>query len=862
MAAALNLSLSKYKWQYKDNAAGPDDWLDCVSFPTVIHHELEAAGKIADPFVGENERHIQWVGKKDWCFRTSFPTPADIYNHPNAVLAFDGLDTIATVKLNGVEILKCDNMFIPYRVDVKSLLMPDGADNELHILFESAWRVGRERQEKYGKERSAIRDSGRVQVRKAQYHWGWDWGPQEVTAGPYKDIRLELFDTRVSDLHASSTLSEKLEKAFVSVEFEVEGSGGYDEIEVQLNRPAGSSTTVLEIKKIDAIDTKAQTYKVDFEVADPQLWWPYRYGQQPLYRVTARLQKQGVLIYERSIRFGIREIKLIRRPLKDAPGESFFFQINRRPIYVCGTNWVPAHNQTPKVTRDRYAKWVDLALRNNNDMIRVWGGGYYEDDEFYNLCDRKGVLLWQDLMTACGSYPTHPEFLESVKVEAEAQVKRLRNHPSIALWCGNNEDVMIGEGLGLKFDSNNVTGPWDDTDFPHLIIYLKIWDGIVRKLTPDIAYWPSSPFSFGGKMANDPSTGDIHQWDVWHNKELPYQHFPKIGGRFVSEFGLHGFPDMRTIKVFAPDAKDRYPTSKIMDCHNKSGGAEYKLGKYLWMNFRLPNSMESFVYLSQLMQAEALDYAILHWRRDWKGEGKELNSGALIWQLNDSNPTTSWALVDYYFRPKAAFYSSTRAFSATIIGIARDPVLHFIDNDNPHETDIPTFQIWGSNLSLEEQQVEVRLRMYDIAYRQEIDLGAAAKATYTLKPNQSTEFTMVKCPPAVKETSYIILSASMHSADTGAEIARKVSWPEPYRYLDLPRETEVEIKVDGDWVLLKCGQYPAKGVMVYVDEKSGEEPEWSDNLWDMMPGEMITVEARGLNGREVKVKHLANIYDI
>ncbi len=342
---------------------------------------------------------------------------------------------------------------------------------------------------------------------------------------------------------------------------------------------------------------------------------------------------------------------------------------------------------------------------------------------------------------------------------------------------------------------------------------------------------------------------------VWHGKQRPYQEYSQLGGRFVSEFGMHGFPDMRTVEVFAPGQKDLYPNSKMMDRHNKSRGAEYKMGLYLWQNFRMPTSMEAFVYLSQLLQAEALDHALVPWRREWKGVGHELNAGSIIWQLNDSNPTTSWALVDYYFRPKPAFFTTTRAFAPVSVGIARTPVWHFIDENNKHETDIPTFEVWGSSFKAEKLEVELHLKMYDIAYKKEVELGAQAKSKFTLEANQSTELTKFKSPEAVKEDSYVILSATLFSG--GKQIARKVSWPEPYRYLDLPEDSGVAIQAEGDHVKLTCGKYPVKGLMAYVHHRDGEDAEWEDNMWDLMPRDVVEIEAKGLESRKVHVRHLA-----
>ena len=495
------------------------------------------------------------------------------------------------------------------------------------------------------------------------------------------------------------------------------------------------------------------------------------------------------------------------------------------------------------------------------DLSNAACTGIFEGDAFYEACDQQGILIWHDFMTACGVYPVQDWMLKSVEAEVRAQVIRLRNHPSIAIWCGNNEDFMVADYAGVNYDVGDLKGPWDKTELPQREWYMRIWPAVCKELTPQTPYWPSSPF--GGPHANHTDYGDLHQWDVWHHLQLPYQQYPRLGGRFVSEFGMHGFPHLRTVCAFAPDPATRYPNSRIMDTHNKSKGAENKMGRYLWENFRLPSSMRGFIYLSQLMQSEALDYALIHWRRGWKGDGHELCAGTLVWQLNDSNPTTSWALIDHGFRPKPAFYTVRRAFARLAVGISRAPVWHFRgDVNDPHASEIPRYELWGSNFGDGAVEVELRLRMYDIAHRREIDLPANdATSTFTLGANISTELRHLTCPPTVTESSYIILCASLHSSSTGVELCRKVSWPEPYRYLSLPQPEapgdDVTVAMQGEEAELRCGIYPLKGVLAYVDMEDGEDAEWADNMWDLMPGDVVRTKARGLAGRSVKVRHLA-----
>ncbi|KAH8820761.1 beta-mannosidase-like protein [Xylogone sp. PMI_703] len=852
------LSLSSFQWWYREESSSEQNWTPCKTFPTVIHYELEQAGMISDPFVGLNEKDSQWVGLKDWSFRTSFPTPDDVSSYASAVLAFEGLDTIAQVQLNGHTILESDNAFTAYTANVREYLRPGGQTNELYIIFTSNARVAKDREAKYGKLESSMRDSSRVWMRKPQFHWGWDWGPIEITCGPHRDISLQLYSVKIDDVHVKTKIDYANSNSTISVSASLVGVAEATKVQVVVCSPTG------EVCGFSTVEFPAgsNTTNTNFVVKNPQLWWPANHGDQPLYKAVVTLTSQGDRVDERSLSFGIREIKVIQRPLQSSPGTTFFFEINKRPIYIVGTNWVPAHNQRPVVTAEKYRKWVLAAKANNNNMIRIWGGGYFEGDEFYDYCDQEGILIWHDLMTACGVYPTEKFFTDSTVTEVRYQVKRLRNHPCIAIWCGNNEDFMMADRRGDNYDLSDTTGPWEDTPLPHRLLYMKLWPDIISELAPDTFYWPSSPWGLHGREANDPTVGDLHQWNVWHGCQEHYQQYPKLGGRFVSEFGMHGFPDIRTVRVFVPDESEVFPNSRLVDSHNKSKGAEQKQGHYLWANFKAAQTMQGWIYLSQLMQAEALDYAIIHWRRDWKGEGSEENAGTLIWQLNDSNPTVSWALLDYYFRPKAAFFTTKRAFAPINVGISRDPVWHHLDDQKPRNTDIPTFQIWASNISIQPREVELRIRMFDIIHGQEIYLPEnISSSKYTIAANKATEMLQFRAPAAVQEDSRVVITAQLFNARDGTVIARKDSWPEPFRYIQnrLPRGEAGSpcVIADGERVTIQCGNFPVKGLLAFVGEEGGEDAEWSDNMFDLFPGDRVQVIAKGLAARKVQLRHLA-----
>ena len=673
-----------------------------------------------------------------------------------------------------------------------------------------------------------------------------------VTCGPYKDIRLEAFTSKIQNIYAQIQVADDLGSAEVKITAEIDNPTDSSQLICRLH----DSTSSLSQEQTVQLSPYQTSLTVSLKVTDPELWWPVGNGAQPLYTADLQLKHDHDTSDSKSTRFGIRRVELVQKSLKE--GKSFFFRINNKPIFCVGTNWVPSHSLPPCVTPELYKRWLDLALENNNNMIRVWGGGVYEDDAFYDYCDEKGIMLWHDFMFACGLYPTTPSFHSSVSQEISSQVKRLRNHPSITLWCGDNEHFMM-----LDRQPNTSYDPEQTKDFevfPERILYFKTIPEVVTNLSPDIPYWPSSPW--GGKVANGPQAGDVHQWNVWHGQQLHYQNYPGLGGKFVSEYGMHGFPDLRTVKYFAPDPSTRYPNSKVMDCHNKSNGAESKMGKYLSANFRINwYSMKDYIYLSQLMQSEALSYANRAWRRLWKGPGQEECSGILIWQLNDIYPVTSWSLADSFFRKKPAFFTVKRDFAPIMVGISRTPTWHFVDENKRHEhtTDIPTYEVYASNLLDAPQEVVLKLRMYDWSTHTEITLDShLSTSTHTLKPNQSTELLTLDAHSlsTVTESSYLLLGATLHSASSNTELSRHISWPEPYRYLLPAYNTSASTKVSTDSVEITCGAYPIKGLLAYVDDEDGEEADWAENMYDLMPGESVKLGVKGLDGRRVKTRWL------
>ncbi|EAA35570.1 glycoside hydrolase family 2 protein [Neurospora crassa] len=835
-------------WRFKQADKEHSKFLPVAQFPTNVHLDLLHHGLIPDPFIGKNELDVQWVGEAQWTYKTTFKG-ASVPENGKAVLAFDGLDTFATVKLNGSTILEADNMFIPERVEVTSLLKED--DNELVIDFDSAYLRGWKLVEKYPDHKWGCwnGDNSRLAVRKAQYHWGWDWGPTLLTCGPWRPINLEIFESRLADLNIQSTVPEDLKSADIEVTAEVEGKADKVRFDISLDGTQVASETV-QVSSGKATGS--------FTLENPSLWYPIRYGKQPLYQVKATLVSGDSEEDEVEKRVGLRRAELIQRPLKGQPGKSFFFQVNNIPLYCGGSDWIPADNFIPRITKERYHDWIKLVADGNQFMIRVWGGGIYEEQAFYDACDELGILVWQDFMFGCGNYPAWPALLESIKREAYENVKLLRHHPSIVIWAGNNEDYQYQESVNLtyKYEDKNADN-WLKTDFPARYIYEKILPNVCSELIPSTYYHPGSPWG-DGVDTHDPTVGDIHQWNVWHGTQEKWQNFDKLGGRFVSEFGMQAFPNVKTIDAYLPLGKsdpDRYPQSSTVDFHNKADGHERRIALYLVENMRYgPDPLEQFVYATQLMQGECLASAYRLWKRQWKGPGREYCGGALVWQINDCWPVTSWSIADYYLRPKMAYFTVKREMAPVSIGITRTEHRHPRDRYTRVNVDVSTkVEVWASNLTLEDLEVDCLVKAWDVETGEQT-FNEMVVERVTLPENRSTEIDAREVPIIAgggkNQEKRTVVAAYLFDRD-GKQIARYVNWPEPLKYLHLqkPKELKVVLSEDGTAVEISA-EVPIKGLVVETEDDSVV---FEDNLVDIVPNEVVRIGVKGAT-KETKLE--------
>jgi beta-mannosidase len=800
-----------------DDFAAAEGWLP-ASAPGVVQLDLMAAGRLPDPFYGLNENEVQWVGERDWLYRCAFEVSAAALGQSQLDLCFDGLDTYATVWLNGQQILVSDNMFVPQRVPVKDRLR--AGRNELRLLFESALRRGQAIEAQLGKLPCWNGDASRLYVRKAQYHYGWDWGPTLMTAGPWRGMRLEAYSARIAELHAPSELSDDLESATVRVAVNIAGEAGGATVKLELLDPQGQRVAAATAPLAGAAGAIGARADHQFLFGSPQLWWPNGYGPQALYTLVASLERAGQVLDRAEQRLGLRRLRLVQEPLLDEPGTTFLFEVNHTPIFGGGANWIPADSFTPRLTRQRYGQLLRLAAEAHMTMLRVWGGGIYEDDAFYDWCDELGLLVWQDFMFACGLYPAHEAFAESVRQEAQANVRRLRHHPSLALWCGNNEDYQLANSIRAYDVTFN--GDQRASKFPARYLYEQVLPEVCAALDPARPYWRGSPY--GGLDANSRIEGDRHTWDVWHGVVAPYHEYPNYSGRFVSEFGMLSFPALRTLESFTPP-DERYAQSRTVEHHNKASGGVRRVATYISENIRNPVGLEAHIYATQFIQAEALASAYRGWRRRWGGPGRYAVAGALVWQLEDCWPVSSWAIVDSALRLKPAYYVVRRALAPLVLGLA------------PVEGGAA---MWAVNGHRTEVSAQLELNAWTLAGE---PAGSESRAL-NLLPNTATELGAFALQPGQP----LVLGARLR---LGSQVvARAALWPEPFKYLSLA-DPQIEITRAGDQLHLTAAR-PAKGVWL----EGGDIVAWSGNFLDLLPGDEVIVTAAGLGEAAPRLRWL------
>lgn len=626
-------------WRMRE--ADSETW-HSAHVPGSVYADLMADGTMPDPFWRENEPDAFERMKKDYVYQRTFTVPEAQLAHAHVELVCEGLDTLAHVSLNGREIAFADNMHITWVWDVKEQLHT--GENTLEIRFDSPILYCAKKAEEAPGWESSDATPGFRHLRKAHCMFGWDWGPRLPDAGIWRPIFLRTWDT--ARLENALMLQAHHDGVVdVTIRPEIAGESAWS---AEITAPDGEVIIIPETTAAEQVIT----------IEHPQLWWPNGLGKQPLYRVTVRLATGDTRVW----RIGLRTMTVSRE--KDEWGEEFCHVVNGMKVFAMGADYIPEDNILARVTPERTRRLLEDCKAANFNAIRVWGGGYYPDDAFYDICDELGLMVWQDLMYACAFYDLTPDFERSIRVETQQNVARLRHHASLALICGNNEMEMFMVGANSAL-INHRTWEFVPTYPHHITDYVKMFEyilpAIVKETAPQTYWWPASPSSGGNFDApNDENRGDNHYWDVWHG-EKPFTEYRKFFFRYASEFGFQSFPCLKSVEQFTlPD--DRNIFSRVMERHQRNQAANGKILSYLSQTFRYPNSFDDLLYASQLMQAEAIRYGVEHWRRN---RGRCM--GAIIWQLNDIWPVASWASIDYYGRWKALHYAAKRFFAPVMI---------------------------------------------------------------------------------------------------------------------------------------------------------------------------------------------------
>ena len=771
-----NLSQEINNWEFEHKNRWYEAEVPGNNFSDLLQH-----GLISDPFYGTNEDSVQWIAKENWIYRSKFSVLGNTLTKNNQILVFKGLDTYAKVYLNDSLLLVADNIFRKWEVDVKGILKKE---NTLLVTFDAVSKIEKEKQTNL---RYSLPGGDRVFTRKAGFHYGWDWGAKITPSGIWRKVELKSWDAcTINDIYVTQdNLTDSLANLTVSIEIE------------------SSTAKTITIKVYDNIlkDYKLtkgyNNISLNIQILSPELWWPNSYGKQKLYDMPVSISDKNGVLDKETKKIGLRKVELITE--QDSLGESFYFKINNRPIFMKGANYIPQDNLQNRVTKNHYRNLLNDVKATNMNMLRVWGGGIYEEDIFYELCDSLGILVWQDFMFACAMYPSDSLFLGNVKQEAIDNVKRLRHHPSIALWCGNNENSEGWKRWGWQNE-------YDEKQKNEISEgYKKIFQEILPTIVSEnsqTTYWESSP-KFGRGDPKHQFEGDAHYWGVWHDAE-PFENFKKKVPRFMSEFGFQSFPEASTIATFS-DSADWTLTSDVMKSHQKHPRGNSLITEYMAREFTVPKDFKKFIYASQVLQAEGMRIGLEAHRRS-----QPYCMGTLYWQLNDCWPVASWSSRDYYGNWKALHYTAQDAFAPISLSLEKTK------NNN--------FNIWVISDTTNCTDT-LLINTYSLEGR----LVSSSKLFVKIKSKSQ----LIDSIPFCKDNEFIICKLKQQ------KIESKVGFTKAIKHYVFPKPN-IQYQHIGDQLKFSTDT-PAFQIYLH-----GIKGNFSDNFFTLLPGEEKTLDISAL----------------
>ncbi len=814
-------------WELRD--AGEQEFIP-ASVPGSVYQAYLDNGRMEDPYYRDNELKALELMKRDFEYRTVFDVPDEMLKREEIILHFDGIDTVGDIWLNGSHLGFVDNMHRIWEYRVKELLRPAG--NELRVELRSPVNYIRELYEKdplISVSTDAMR--GASYLRKAHCMYGWDWGPRLPDAGIWRDVTLLGADeARLDNVYVTQDHEEGRVKLNIRAQAEIFGYPGLSPVGGQESGGVYTLDTVITDPEGNRLEIGNRTEAV---IDNPRLWWPNGYGDQPLYTVRVELHKDETLLDVWEKRIGLRTMRVVQE--KDQWGTSFCHEVNGVRIFAMGADYIPEDNILPRVTRERT---YDLLLQAKNahfNCVRVWGGGNYPYDAFWDACDELGLIVWQDFMFACAVYDLTEDFERSIRAEFVDNIKRIRHHASLGLWCGNNEMEMFVAGDQGEW----CLKPSQRSDY--IKMYEYIIPQVLKEHDPQTFYWPASPSSGGCfDEPNAENRGDVHYWDVWHGNK-PITEYRKFFFRYVSEFGFQSFPALKTVETFTRP-EDRNIFSYVMEKHQRNSSANGKIMNYMGATFLYPTSFDVTLYASQLLQAEAMRYGVEHFRRN---RGRCM--GAIIWQLNDCWPVASWAMVDYEGRWKAAQYYAKRFFAPLLLSCEEEGILSQDTNVNAEPFELKkSIRLCVSNESMQERQVRVHWQLREASGR--------VKESHTLNLTVSalSSYWMERVPLQYADTYQDYVSYELEEeGETLSAGSVLFCAPKHFRFQDPQLKVEA---LGGDEILVTACAYAKSVEILNGDDTMLLE----DNCFDMNPGSR---KIRVLRGEPAQLR-VRSVYDI